>query len=112
MIIAREYLNKIETAFKFAEKRSFCQIATVAKQIEANATLIDESCADEKDSYHIDEIFPHHGNVILRPYCWDIFSLGLNDFSESSRVQMVLEQDNWKVFEDAPKICPLDLYHG
>ena len=192
MIIARDYIGRIETAFKFAEKRSFCQIATVAKQgnqhlpkmrtvlmyhekeykvlrftcstqthkwselkaipkvtgiyfdretttqyrFEANATLIDKDSLDEKTfheqtwytlrpdlrhvlwqeyladknaSYNIDEIFPHHGNVILQPYYWDIFKLDTIDFAESNRVQMVLEQGNWKVFEDAPRICPLKL---
>jgi hypothetical protein len=192
MIIAPNYLEQIEMAFNFIEKRSFCQIATVAKQgniylpkirmvlmyyendrdalrftcstqthkwseiktipkvtgiyfdretttqyrFEANATLIDKNSLNEKTfyeqtwrtlrpdlrhvlwqeyfadknaSYNIDEIFPHHGNVILQPYYWDIFSLGLNDFADSKRIQMVLEHGSWKVFEDAPKICPLDL---
>ena len=192
MIIAPDYLVRIERAFKFTEKRSFCQIATVAKQgnsylpkmrtvlmyyendqealrfscstqthkwselkaipkvsgiyfdreattqyrFEANATFIDKNSLDEKcfheqtwcalrpdlrhvlwqeylagknANYNIDEIFPHHGNVILQPYYWDIFKLDTVDFTESNRVQMVLEHGNWKVFENAPKICPLDL---
>lgn len=32
MIISPEYLEKILSAFKFAKKQSFCQLATVAKQ--------------------------------------------------------------------------------
>jgi hypothetical protein len=192
MIIVRDYLEKIEAAFKFSEKRSFCQIATVAKQgdsylpkmrtvlmyyeqerealrftcstqthkwselkaipkvsgiyfdsetttqyrFEANAILIDKNSADEKAfheqtwhalrsdlrhvlwqeyladesvNYNIDDIFPYYGNVILKPYYWDIFKLDTVDFAQSNRVQMVLENDSWKVFEYSPKICPLDL---
>ena len=192
MIIAKDYFSQVKAAFKFSEKQSFCQLATVAKQdnnclpkirtvlmyyendrdalrftcstqthkwseikttpkvtgiyfdretttqyrFEANATLIDKNSLNEKTfheqtwytlrpdlrhvlwqeyltdknaNYNIDEIFPHHGNVILQPYYWDIFKLDTVDFAQSNRVQMILKYNCWKVFEDAPKICPLDL---
>ena len=192
MIISSEYFEQIKAAFKFSEKRSFCQISTVAKQadsylpkmrtvlmydeperdalrftcstqthkwselkaipkvsgiyfdaetttqyrFEANAILIDKNSADEKAfheqtwyalrhdlrqvlwqeyladenaDYNIDEIFPYHGNVVLQPYYWDIFKLDTLDFAQSNRVQMVLENGSWKVFEDTPRICPLEM---
>jgi general stress protein 26 len=193
MIIAKDYLEKIETVFKFSEKRSFCQIATVSKsgdtyepkmrtvmmyyekereafyftcstqthkwaelkvipkvtglyfdrenftqyRFEATAALIDfqtknekklfeetwlnlrpdlrhvlwqEYLKDKSKNYNIDTILPAHGIVVLQPYYWDIFALGIPNYETSSRTQMILnDKEEWKVYENAPKICPLDL---
>ncbi|PIQ42402.1 MAG: hypothetical protein COV52_05095 [Gammaproteobacteria bacterium CG11_big_fil_rev_8_21_14_0_20_46_22] len=191
-VIDEKYLQSLKSAFNFAEKKSFCQIATVEKTIdgclpksrtvllylleernafrltcstqthkwmelkatpkvtglyldtetytqyrfEADATLIDNTTEDEKAlyesswaairpdlrhvlwqeylddpnaSYNIDEIFPHHGTVLLKPYYWDIFKLGLEDFADSRRTQMVLKSAQWEIHDNGPRICSLDI---
>lgn len=59
--------------------------------------------------FNIEQPCPLFGTVLVRPYCWDIFTLDRQDFSHSKRCQMVLENNHWKVFEDTSNIHPLDL---
>ncbi len=194
MIIAQSLVTEILTAFKFAERQSFTQIATIAKlngaylpkartvllyyledrnafrfscstnthkwvelseipkitgiffdarnttqyRFEANAQLIDhttkmeyelynsswsmlraslreqmwqEYLADPNEKYRIEEICPHHGTVILKPYYWDIFKLDTINFANSNRTQVILKDNLWQIFQDTPQIHPLDLLH-
>ncbi|PIQ43731.1 MAG: hypothetical protein COV52_01470 [Gammaproteobacteria bacterium CG11_big_fil_rev_8_21_14_0_20_46_22] len=71
--------------------------------------LWQEFLGDEAASYDVDEVFPCHGVVLLKPYAWDIFTLNVSGFAQSQRTQMLLRGDRWEIHENTPKICPLDL---
>lgn len=191
MFIAEQYKEEILEKFQFSERRSFCQIATVAKdndhvlpkmrtvlmyheierdafrftcstqthkwqelletpklsgvyldhdkwiqyRFEANVVLIDNKDTNEetlyasswqqlrpdlrhvlwqeylteKQDYDIETIFPCHGAVLIFPYYWDIFQLGLDDFANSQRRQCILKNDEWLTYENTPRIVPHDL---
>lgn len=71
--------------------------------------LWQEYLGDKNAKYDISEVCPSHGTIVLFPYYWDIFKLDTTDFSNSKRLQMIKKNGEWQVYQDTPKIHPLDL---
>lgn len=63
----------------------------------------------KKIDFNIEQPCPLFGTVLVRPYYWDIFSLDRQDFSQSTRCQIILENNQWNVYENASNIHPLNL---
>lgn len=63
----------------------------------------------KKLDFNVDQPCPLFGTVLVHPYYWDIFTLDRQDFSQSMRCQMILENNHWKVYDNVSNIHPLEL---
>lgn len=90
-------------------ERALYQSSWASIRQDLRHVLWQEYLNDASQSYDINNISPDHGTILFKPYYWDIFSLNLEDFSMCKRVQMHLKNGEWKVYDNASRICSLDI---
>jgi hypothetical protein len=54
----------------------------------------------------VEKICPYHGCVLLEPYHWDIFHLGISNFSDGERTILDFKNNQWQLEEKASLMHP------